>query len=61
MTFIKEFKLLLKARYSLLYITTTEEERLEVGIVPGLIRISVGLEHIDDIKKDILRAINNSK
>jgi AAA+ superfamily predicted ATPase len=29
MTFIKEFKLLLKARYSLLYITTTEEERLE--------------------------------
>jgi O-succinylhomoserine sulfhydrylase len=39
----------------------TEEERLEVGIVPGLIRISVGLEHINDIKKDILRAINNSK
>ena len=39
----------------------TEEERLEVGIVPGLIRVSVGLEHINDIKKDILRAINNSK
>jgi AAA+ superfamily predicted ATPase len=32
MTFIKEFKLLLKARYSLLYITTTEEERLEYTI-----------------------------
>lgn len=39
----------------------TEKERLEVGIVPGLIRVSVGLEHINDIKKDILRAINNSK
>ncbi len=31
----------------------SEEERLEVGILPGLIRVSVGLEHIDDIIKDI--------
>ncbi len=27
----------------------TEEERLSVGITPGLIRISVGLEYVDDI------------
>ncbi|MDB4835231.1 aminotransferase class I/II-fold pyridoxal phosphate-dependent enzyme [Cyclobacteriaceae bacterium] len=27
----------------------TEEDRLAVGITPGLIRISCGLEHIDDI------------
>nr|ALG63662.1 hypothetical protein [Guillardia theta] len=32
MSFIKEFKLLLKARYPLLYIPTTEEERLEYTI-----------------------------
>tara|TARA_R110001592_G_scaffold194698_2_gene442292 strand:- start:7187 stop:8347 length:1161 start_codon:yes stop_codon:yes gene_type:complete len=31
----------------------SEEERQEVGILPGLIRISVGLEHIDDIIKDV--------
>src|SRR5690606_15197765 len=31
----------------------TEDERLEVGITPGLIRVSVGLEHIDDIIADI--------
>ena len=31
----------------------TEEERQEVGILPGLIRISVGLEHIDDIIGDV--------
>ncbi|MCB9361742.1 MAG: O-succinylhomoserine sulfhydrylase [Flavobacteriales bacterium] len=31
----------------------TEQEREEVGILPGLIRISVGLEHIDDIINDI--------
>ena len=32
MSFLKEFKLLLKARYSLLYISTKEEERLEYAI-----------------------------
>ncbi len=35
----------------------TEEERLETGITPGLIRISVGLEHIDDIIEDIEQAL----
>ncbi|MCB0489815.1 MAG: O-succinylhomoserine sulfhydrylase [Cyclobacteriaceae bacterium] len=34
-----------------------EEERLAVGITPGLIRVSVGLEHLDDILADILQAI----
>jgi O-succinylhomoserine sulfhydrylase len=38
----------------------TEEERLAVNITPGLIRISVGLEHKDDILQDILQALNNS-
>ena len=37
-----------------------EEERAAVGITPGLIRISVGLEHIDDIWRDISRAIEQS-
>jgi len=35
----------------------TPEEQLTVGITPGLIRISVGLENIDDIKNDILQAL----
>jgi O-succinylhomoserine sulfhydrylase len=35
----------------------TEEERLAVNITPGLIRISVGLEHKDDILADILQAL----
>jgi O-succinylhomoserine sulfhydrylase len=35
----------------------SEEERAVVGIVPGLIRLSVGLEHKDDILKDILQAL----
>lgn len=37
----------------------SEEERLEVGILHGLIRISVGLEHIDDIIADIKLGLEN--
>ncbi len=36
----------------------TEEERLAVNVTPGLIRISVGIEHIDDILADILQALD---
>ncbi len=39
----------------------SEAERLKVGITPGLIRISCGLEHPDDIIEDILQALENSK
>ncbi len=35
----------------------TEEERLASGITPGLIRVSVGLEHIADIQSDIAQAL----
>lgn len=35
----------------------TIEERKAVGITDGLIRISVGLEHADDITQDILEAL----
>jgi O-succinylhomoserine sulfhydrylase len=35
----------------------TEEERQDVGITPGLIRLSVGLEHPDDIVEEILQAL----
>ena len=37
--------------------TLTAEEQLAAGITPGLIRISVGLEHIDDIISDIAQAL----
>lgn len=34
------------------------ERRAELGITDGLIRISVGVEHIDDLKEDLRRALN---
>jgi O-succinylhomoserine sulfhydrylase len=39
----------------------TEEERLRVGITPGLVRISVGLEHVDDIIADLEQALEASR
>ncbi|KTR82937.1 O-acetylhomoserine aminocarboxypropyltransferase/cysteine synthase family protein, partial [Leucobacter chromiiresistens] len=31
----------------------TPEQQLTAGVTPGLVRLSVGLEHIDDIKADL--------
>ena len=36
----------------------TEDQRQAAGIGQGLIRMSVGLEHLDDIKNDLLRGLN---
>ncbi len=35
----------------------TTEDRLSVGISDGLIRLSIGLEHIDDIWQDIQKGL----
>ncbi len=36
----------------------TAEEQLASGVTPGLLRLSVGLEHIDDIKADLENAFS---
>lgn len=36
----------------------TDEEREQAGIKQNLIRISVGLEHIDDLKNDLLKGLS---
>ncbi|MBY0244614.1 MAG: aminotransferase class I/II-fold pyridoxal phosphate-dependent enzyme, partial [Sphingobacteriaceae bacterium] len=36
----------------------SEDERLQVGIEQGTIRLSIGLEHIDDIIKDIENSLS---
>lgn len=37
------------------------EERTKVGISDGLVRLSVGLEHYEDIIQDVERALHHSK
>lgn len=36
----------------------SDEERAMLGITPGVLRISVGLEHPDDLKEDLERALS---
>jgi len=37
----------------------SEEEQRSTGVIPGQIRISAGIEHIDDIKADLQQALDN--
>ncbi|SNR62063.1 O-succinylhomoserine sulfhydrylase [Lutibacter agarilyticus] len=37
----------------------SEDEQLEVGITPGLVRISVGLENVNDVIEDITQALKS--
>jgi len=39
----------------------TDEEQLSSGVLPNLLRISAGIEHIDDIKADLENAFNKIK
>jgi O-acetylhomoserine (thiol)-lyase len=39
----------------------TEEEQAASGVTPDLVRVSVGIEHIDDIKADFDRALAMSQ
>lgn len=38
----------------------TEAEQRSAGVEPGLLRISLGIEHVDDIKDDILAALKQA-
>ena len=37
----------------------SEKEQLSTGVVPGVLRLSVGIEHIGDIKSDLDQALND--
>ena len=36
------------------------EEQLAAGVTPDLIRVSVGIEHIDDLKKDFAQVLQKT-
>lgn len=38
-----------------------EEERVQIGIYPGTVRLSIGLESVDDIINDVKNALERSK
>ncbi len=46
---------------SMTHSTYTEEERMKSGIEDGLVRLSVGLEDVEDIVQDLRNALDNLK
>ncbi len=39
----------------------TPEEQLASGVTPGLVRLSVGLEHVDDLRADLEAGLRAAK
>jgi O-acetylhomoserine (thiol)-lyase len=39
----------------------TPEEQVKAGVTPEMIRISVGIEHIDDIVEDLDQALEKAR
>lgn len=39
----------------------SEEAQLAAGVIPGLVRLSVGIEHVEDIIQDLAQAFNSVK
>ena len=37
-----------------------EQELKDAGVTPGYVRLSIGIEHIDDIIADLDQALNKS-
>lgn len=38
----------------------SDQEKISAGVAPGLLRVSVGIEHIEDIKQDLLQAFQKA-
>ena len=38
----------------------SKEQREEIGIVDGLVRMSVGIEDVEDLLEDLLAALNQT-
>ncbi len=39
----------------------TESEQAASGVTPGYVRLSIGLEHIDDILGDLAQALDKAR
>jgi cystathionine beta-lyase/cystathionine gamma-synthase len=37
-----------------------EEAKSVAGITPGLLRLSVGIEHVDDLVNDLIRGLDRA-
>lgn len=56
-TNIHDNKSLILSPYHVIYALNSHEERLKLEISPAMMRLSVGIEEIEDLKEDILQAL----
>ena len=57
MTNLGDVRTLLIHPASTIYWANTEEEHAAIGVTPGLVRVSVGIENTDDLVNDFINAI----
>ena len=38
--------------------SNSDDEKIASGVTPGYVRLSIGIEHIDDILEDLQQALN---
>jgi len=51
------FESLLNHPWTMTHASISEEQRIKNGLKPGLMRFSVGLEHVDDLWNDLNQAL----
>ncbi len=56
-TNIHDNKSLILSPYHVIYALNSHEERLKLEISPAMMRLSVGIEEIEDLKEDLLQAL----
>lgn len=61
MTHIGDVRTLALHMESTIFKRSTQEQRDEAGVTPGLIRLSIGIEGIDDILADLERGLEATK
>ncbi|MCH5231326.1 MAG: O-acetylhomoserine aminocarboxypropyltransferase/cysteine synthase [Muribaculaceae bacterium] len=47
--------------YSTIFVTLSDEERREMDVRPTTVRLSIGLEDVEDLKADLKQAIDSKK
>jgi O-acetylhomoserine (thiol)-lyase len=58
-TNLHDNKSLIVSPYFVIYPFNSHEEKTALDITPGLMRLSVGIENIEDLKEDIERALRS--
>ena len=60
-TSLGEVESLVECPFNSSHMFVPEEVRHEAGVVPGFVRMSIGIEDVEDLWNDIDRGLNSAK